>query len=109
MTGVQTCALPISKIFQADILEGQTVPLRQSSIDLIITDLPYGKLTQWQKASNNDQRVQLFLDAVKSYLKPHVIVAIVTNKKEAMHYDGFSKIKSFVVGKRKIYLLSPLP
>jgi 23S rRNA G2445 N2-methylase RlmL len=98
-----------AKIFRSNILEKQKTIIPQTSVDMVITDLPYGKLTQWGGAVYEANPIQTFLSAIKHCLKPNAIVAIVTTKKEAIQYDGFFKIKSFVVGKRKIYLLSQLP
>lgn len=94
------------KEFQHDILSDILLPKFVNKIDLIITDIPYGKLTNWVGLNKEENPVQIFLDKIKNRLNDNSVVVIVLNKKQEIFYDGYKKVKSFKLGKRKILLLS---
>ncbi|NVN96562.1 MAG: methyltransferase domain-containing protein [Bacteroidetes bacterium] len=78
-----------------------------SKIDIVISDIPYGKLTNWQKDINSNP-TQKFLDNIKSILAPKSIVAISLNKKQEISHIGYNKIGTFKIGKRKVLFLTPI-
>ena len=92
--------------FQFDILSNTSLPKSVNKIDMVITDVPYGKLTNWVSLSKEENPMQIFLDKIKNRLNDNSVVAIVLNKKQEVSLDGFKKIKSFKLGKRKILILS---
>ena len=74
-------------------------------MDIVITDLPYGKLAQWDAASGDETAVQIFLDKIKSKLSPLSVVAIVCEKKQRFSYQGYKNVATWVLGKRRILFI----
>lgn len=105
---LQSKAVPLSiKIneFQFDMLAGEKLPKQVKNIDMVITDVPYGKLTAWTNLKNNENPVQASLDKIKDRLSKNGIVAIVANKKQEISYKGYIKVKALKFPKRKVFLL----
>ena len=92
--------------FQFDILSSSALPKSVNKIDMVITDVPYGKLTNWVGLSKEENPVQIFLNKIKHILNDNSVVAIVLNKKQVISFEGYAKVKSFKLGKRKILILS---
>lgn len=88
-----------------NILQTTKPPFDISSIDLIITDIPYGKLTRWSGVTEDINPTQKFLNNIKKHISSKVLVALSMNKKQEITYEGYSKIKSFQLGARKILFL----
>lgn len=80
-------------------------PFDLSIVDLIITDIPYGRLTQWQGSNEAINPTQQFLNNVKGFTSQKILIAISMNKKQKATYEGYSKIKSFQIGTRKVVFL----
>ncbi len=95
------------KEFQHNILSDTSLPKSANRIDMVIADLPYGKLTNWEGIDGEINPAQEFLNKIKDRLKKNAVVAIVFNKQQKVLHDGFNKVKGFKVGKRKIIILSP--
>lgn len=91
-----------------NILEETKPPFDLSSVDLIMTDIPYGKLTRWQGTKGNINPTQQFLDNIHNYISTKALVVISMNKKQEANYLGYSKIKSFQIGTRKVLFLQTL-
>jgi 23S rRNA (guanine2535-N1)-methyltransferase len=88
-----------------NVLEETKPPFDLSIVDLIIADVPYGKLAQWQGAKGDINPTQQFLDTIKRYASPKTLVVISMDKKQKATYEGYSKIKPFQIGTRKILFL----
>jgi len=96
------------QIFQFNILTNEPLLDFVKNIDIVIADLPYGKLTNWEDVENESNPTQRFLDKVRDRLSKESIVAVSFNKKQKVEYEGFNKIKAFTLGKRKVLLLEPI-
>lgn len=92
-------------VFQFNMLEHKAIPGTVKDVDIIISDLPYGQLTEWIGLEDNNNPTQIFLNKVKSLLKKEAVIAIVADKKQKITYNGYNKIKTFTLGKRRIWLL----
>lgn len=89
--------------FQADALADR---LPGIDVDLIMTDLPYGNLTTWSGAyDNDDNSLGLFLDNMLDLLKPTSILTIISEKSQKIEHKGYNRIKHFTTGKRRISFL----
>ncbi len=86
-------------------LKKSKFPFDLSVIDLIITDIPYGKLTEWQNADDDVNPTQQFLNNVKSFISKKALIVLSMNKKQKVTYIGYSKVKSFQIGARKVLFL----
>jgi len=93
------------KEFQFNILSNDALPKFVNKVDIVITDLPYGKLANWEGIKNEINPSQEFLNKIKDRLKQKSIVAIVSNKKQIILHEGYVKVRSFKEGKRKVLLL----
>jgi 23S rRNA (guanine2535-N1)-methyltransferase len=85
----------------------EELPKSLPEIDMVITDLPYGKLSRWEGSVTEEGFVQRFLEKLKHRLSPVSITAIIYDKKQPISHPGYKSIRSFVFGKRKIVLLEP--
>ena len=92
-------------IFQFDMLSDLELPERIKNIDIVLTDLPYGKLTEWSGQGTNTNPAQVFLDKIKSRLSAASIIAIVSDKKQKIEYKGYERIEATTFGKRKVLFL----
>jgi 23S rRNA (guanine2535-N1)-methyltransferase len=91
------------KVFTEDILNTTPSIL---GIDIVICDVPYGNLTEWSTHQSINP-TQQFLNNIKNILSTHSILAISANKKQEITHDGYTKIETFKIGKRKILFLIP--
>ncbi|MFW5976852.1 MAG: hypothetical protein ACOCQS_02785 [Bacillota bacterium] len=87
--------------FQANALSDFDLNLR---IDLLITDLPYGNIVNWE--GNRENYLLTFLNNIYNNLKISLIT-IITAKKQKIKHDKFNRIKHFTIGKRRISFLEP--
>jgi len=98
--------LPITKThthtFQADIFTPDAFSQTELSPDIVLTDVPYGQLAEW---SQQTQPVQVLLETLKSIIKPHTVVAWVSDKSQKAHHPAYKRLERFQVGKRKIEIL----
>jgi len=94
-----------TEVFQFNILSDTNLPKFVNQIDIVIADVPYGKLANWSGLKEGENSIQASLDKIKDRLAKNSIVAIVLNKKQEIMYDGYTKVKSFKFTKRKIVLL----
>ncbi len=94
--------------FQFDMLKGEELPKQINKIDLVITDVPYGKLANWEGVEEGKNPIQITLDKIKNRLNEVSIVAVVLNKKQEIKYNGYEKIKTLKFPKRKVFLLKSL-
>ena len=91
-------------IFQHNAIT-QSVPSDINGVDIVIVDLPYGQLTKWGQSGDEENSTQIFLNKIKTCLSKGAVVAIVTNKKQKITYSGYCKLKTLVLGKRKIWFV----
>lgn len=89
--------------FQADAAKTEKESHPQS-IDIVITDLPYGDVVRWSHADDEKTAVELLLENLFLKLSAKALVAIVVNKKMKTDYKNYKKLDSFKLGKRHIVI-----
>jgi tRNA G10 N-methylase Trm11 len=94
------------KTFEFNILSGQNIPIPKNSIDLVLSDLPYGKLTNWEGENSNVDTSKAFLTNIHSILKPKAIVVVSVNKKQKVSYEGYKRLEVLRLGKREVLFLA---
>jgi len=98
---------PRTGVFQASALDGAA--LRQGmggkTIDIVLTDVPYGQHSQWQDADGNPMRAML--DALLGILSPTSVVAISHDKAQKVSHEKYQRLEHFQVGKRRVVILRP--
>lgn len=76
-----------------------------TDIDIVLTDLPYGKITYWSETNLEYNQVSMFLESLHGVIPLHSVVAAVSDKKQKIRHNLFNRIDCFNVGKRQITIL----
>jgi len=104
------------QLFQADALDPRSLlqHLGPGSVDVVITDLPYGLQSQWQGESGAAAKAAgrpspppawRLLDALRAVLAPSALVAIAADKKQKIAHERYRRREHFHVGKRQVTIL----
>jgi hypothetical protein len=91
------------RVFAADALE-KPDPARfppAAPVDIVFTDVPYGRHSQWQSrsAEHPDPAWQL-LENLRAVLQPAGIAAVVSDKGQKTAHDGYDRMERLSIGKR---------
>lgn len=85
--------------------------LKDIDIDIVISDVPYGKRSIWQETKDavEQQSGSLWqmLEGMLPVLNNNTIVAIAVDKMQKCKHAQYKQIERFKVGKRQIFLLQP--
>ena len=86
-------------VFQADC----TGELPNIQPDIIITDVPYGNLVEW----NDGDQVSLnnMLESLWKISHEQSILAVCMDKKQKIRYDKWKRLEKQTIGKRKFEIL----
>jgi tRNA G10 N-methylase Trm11 len=97
------------RAFHADILDETLLPSFLLGVDIVITDLPYGKLTSWGGMGDDATATRTLLDKLHDRLHGPAIAAISSHKQQRLEYDAdtYHEIMAFTLEKRNIVLLEP--
>lgn len=104
-----------TRLFRADATRQTELlaHLRHVPIDIVITDLPYGRLRTWQADTATpaieSTPVERMLTALAPLLSVQSIVAIAADKTQKITHPAYRQCEAFQVGKRRMTLLQPLP
>jgi hypothetical protein len=90
--------------FQFDILGNRDVSQEIEKVHLVMTDVPYGRVTNWHGLTDNADPTQRLLTNIRAVLTPSSVVAITTTQKRAAHYAGFHRLEEMKIGKRRILI-----
>ncbi len=96
------------EIFQFNIITEEILPKQVSDLNIVIADVPYGKLVNWDGLKEGSNPVEIFLNKIKNRLNSNAIVALILNKKQEVSFKEYKLIKKFKIGKRKVILLEPI-
>ena len=77
------------------------------TLDMIITDVPYGNVVDWQ--SDAGDPVEQLLSHIIPLLAPVSLVAIVSSKEQKISHDRYNRVVHWKLGKRRITLLELKP
>ncbi|HHX22686.1 MAG TPA: hypothetical protein GX723_01490 [Thermoanaerobacterales bacterium] len=88
------------KVFQSNALS--KIDLKDE-IDIIITDVPYGKMVDWQGTEENF--IDKLLDTLYEICSSDTIVALCMNKKQKVKNSKFVRLEKQQIGKRKFEIL----
>jgi 23S rRNA (guanine2535-N1)-methyltransferase len=101
-------------LFSADALQGTDMlkQLGDLKVDIVVTDIPYGKSSSWQfsgasRVSFSNPAWHL-LQSLLPVLSPCSIVAIAAQKQQKIAHEEYKRVEYFQVGKRKVVFLVPL-
>jgi hypothetical protein len=106
-TKIQSSALRDIQCFQFNAVGDEELPGSLTEVDLVITDLPYGKLSRWEGSATEEGFIQRLLKKLKYKLSPVSVTAIIHDKKQPIAHSGFKAIRKLAFGNRKIVFLEP--
>jgi 23S rRNA (guanine2535-N1)-methyltransferase len=100
-----------TRVFQASATDRNEISkhLEPNSVDIIFTDVPYGRHSEWQGVEHNELSNPLtsMLDTLLEVLSPSSIVAVASDKRQKAVHERFQRVEHFQVGKRRIVILRP--
>jgi 23S rRNA (guanine2535-N1)-methyltransferase len=97
-----------TRVFRANALDASDLRemLSPQSVDLVISDVPYGQLSSWQPAGQQaEPPLWQMLEALLPVLTPGAVVAIAADKAQKIAHPAYRRIERFQVGKRQVSLL----
>lgn len=100
-----------TNVFQASATDGKTIAknIKPEWVDIVFTDVPYGKHSQWGNAHSAESvdPIGSMLSALTGILSPSSILAIVSDKQQRVAHESFQRVEQFQVGKRRVAILKP--
>jgi hypothetical protein len=100
------------RVFTADALEkfdAARFP-HIPPVDVVFTDVPYGRHLQWQvRSTEQPNPIWQLLENLRSLLNPSSVVAVVSDKRQKVMHDRYDRIERFPIGKRMAVLWKPKP
>ncbi len=100
-----------TRVFAADALDGPTLrdALRGARVDIVITDVPYGRHSEWKQAAGADQPPQWrMLEALRGILSPGGLAAVAAEKDQKVAHEAYARVQKFQIGKRQVVILQPV-
>ena len=88
-----------TKVLKADC----TKPLPDVKPDLVITDVPYGKLAEWKEAEGSP--LEEMLDRIYEIAGTHTVLAVCMDKKQKIQSEKWQRLERENIGKRKFEIL----
>lgn len=99
------------QVFQASATDRETISshIKPKSVDIVFTDVPYGRHSQWREADSDELSNPLtsMLDTLLDILSPSSMVAISSDKQQKATHERYERIEHFQVGKRRVVILKP--
>lgn len=100
--------LPPLKVwaFQADAADPEALrrQLPSGAVDVVVTDIPYGRHSHWAGAAF-ESPLEALLEALLAVLAPAGIVVIAADKSARPCHPRYRRLEHFQVGKRRVGLL----
>lgn len=100
-----------TNVFQANAMDRKTMSahIQPGSVDIVFTDVPYGRHSQWQDTdlSAPSNPLKSMLDVLQDIVSASSILAIASDKQQKVSHERFQRIEQFQVGKRRVVLLKP--
>lgn len=78
-----------------------------NNVNILITDLPYGNITNWKGMQDEEWAVRKMLNNVLPLLAKDSVISIVSGKKTKIKHGSYRRIDKFTIGKRQINILEP--
>lgn len=104
----------VTKVFQANALSEESLRINApaASIDIVITDVPYGNQTNWLKNESSNPKtepIMEFLEAIRHFVKPAGLIALTAHDKIKFSQNpNYVKADYFKVGHRHTYIIQIL-
>jgi hypothetical protein len=100
-----------TKVFRARATDKSAITgqVPHQSVDIVLTDVPYGRHSQWQETDGLSNPLRSMLDALLQVLSDSSIVAVSSDKQQRATHERYQRLEQFQVGKRRVILLTPTP
>jgi 23S rRNA (guanine2535-N1)-methyltransferase len=99
-------------LFQADALNSGDLRanLDRGVVDLVITDVPYGKRSAWIGTTSRDVQTRdplwCLLESLSAVLARHAVIAVISDKSQRVVHERYARIDRFQVGTRRVEVLT---
>jgi hypothetical protein len=100
-TLLKTKAFRASATDSAAMLEN----IKPNSVDLVLTDVPYGQGSSWADAEGSLNPLWSMLEALYPILSAAAIVAVISDKGQKAGHEHYQRMEHFQVGKRRVAIL----
>jgi len=101
-----------TNVFQANAMDRKSISnhIQPQSVDILFTDVPYGRHSQWHDTDSNAlfDPLRGMLDALQGILSTSSILAVASDKQQKVSHESYQRIEHFQVGKRRIVILKPV-
>lgn len=77
-------------------------------VNIVITDIPYGNMSQWDGIMKNNPIEQMLNNIYQILDYDNSVIAIISNKEQRIKHEYFEQIKRLKHGKRQFTFLRPL-
>jgi SAM-dependent methyltransferase len=91
--------------FVFDIAADAPLPRAVNDVDVVFSDLPYGRSSAWRGAAEPASAARKLLAVVSVALSPAAVVALVANRQQAVSHPDFRRVDSLAIGRRRVTLL----
>ena len=97
-----------ASVFRANATESNGVfnNIRAHSVDIVFTDVPYGRHSAWYSSEAIDP-ISTMLDVLRTILSSSSIVAIASDKRQKVSHEMYRRIEQFEIGKRRVEIMKP--
>jgi hypothetical protein len=99
-----------TQVFAADAMDKAAIMagLNGRSVDMVISDIPYGWLTDWHTNEPDRSPIWQMLETLRFVLSTGAVVAIAANKQQKVAHEGYERLDKFQVGKRRVWIGRPM-
>jgi hypothetical protein len=94
-----------TECFAFDIAADGRLPRTVSDVDIVFSDLPYGRSSSWRGAADPASAARKLLAAVSAALSPAAVVALVAGRQQAVSHPDVRRVDSLAIGRRRVTLL----
>jgi tRNA G10 N-methylase Trm11 len=98
-----------TRVFRADATDAASLRegLRDTFIDMVITDIPYGQHSEWEQTQAFNPAWAM-LEALLSFVSPKSILVVASDKQQKIAHEKYQRLEKFQIGKRQVVFLEPL-
>lgn len=96
------------KCFVSDVTKNRDFINGVHNVNIIITDLPYGDIVNWNSMLDEKEAVENLLDNVLQIFSKESVIAIISKRKTKIKHKDYKQVERFVIGKRQITILQAI-
>ncbi|AZN40001.1 hypothetical protein [Paenibacillus albus] len=93
--------------FQSDITASDYNKVMHHSVNIVITDLPYGDIVTW-RSDSPDPLNNFFEHAYDLLEGSHSVLAVIADKSQKLKHEKFRRIEFVKIGKRQMAIFEPI-